>query len=337
MSSSDTQEPHMTQAWGNAMAQALEMEGLDSKSLFREAGVPYQFSADPACRIETRQASALYRLAVEITGNPAFGIKVAHYMQPLTLNALGYSIFASSTLFDFCKRLENYFRLVSDNASHRLVEKSNGFHLEIAVSNTRVSLEAIDAWAAYIVQICRVIHRPDFSPLRVELVRPRPESHAEDFEKFFKSTLVYSAPRNTIVFRNEDIHERLPLANSDLARRNDEVVIEYLARLDKDDILRRVEAKIVMLLPTGECSKERVAAELGMSLSSLQKKLELKKINYQEILDELRSVLARQYMEQQKLPVGEIAYLLGFNDTSNFSRAFRRWTGQSPSDYRHNL
>ena len=317
------------------MAQALDMEGIDSRSLFEKAGIPYQSASDPTCRIETHKTTKLYQMALEATQNPAFGLKVASYMLPGSLHALGYSLYTSSTLHDVCRRLERYFRLVSDNAEHYLREDSDAYCLEIKITNPDVCLETVDALTCYIVQTCRNIYRPNFSPLRIELRRPEPTTHCEDFERFFKAPISFSADNNAIYFDKNDMLAPLPIADSELARRNDEVVIEHLSRLDRSDIVRQVEAKIVGLLPTGDCSKERVASELNMSLTNLYNKLEQKQTSYQEILEQLRSNLARQYIEQKNMPISQITYLLGFSDTSNFSRAFRRWTGQSPSQYRN--
>lgn len=334
MTAPTTQEPRTTLGWTNAMAQALEMEDIDSKGLFEKAGIPYQSMTNPTCRIETRKTSKLFQLALEATQNPAFGIKVANYIQPSTLHALGFSLYSSSTLYDFCRRLERYFRLLSDDAQHFLREDNDAYCLEIKITNSDVCFETVDAYVCFLVQTCRNIYHPSFSPLRIELRRPPPHTHREDFERFFKAPVSFSTENNAIYFDKTDMVAPLPAADSELARRNDEVVIEHLSRLDRSDIVRQVEAKIVELLPTGDCSKEKIASELNMSLSKLYNKLEQKKTTYQKILEELRSGLARQYIEQKNMPISQVTYLLGFSDTSNFSRAFRRWTGQSPSSYR---
>jgi AraC-like DNA-binding protein len=98
-------------------------------------------------------------------------------------------------------------------------------------------------------------------------------------------------------------------------------------------VIRQVEASIIELLPTGDCSRDAIAARLNMSPRSLLNKLEQRNTSYKEVLAMLRSTLAQQYIEQQNMPITEITFLLGFSDTSSFSRAFRRWTGKSPSDY----
>ena len=110
--------------------------------------------------------------------------------------------------------------------------------------------------------------------------------------------------------------------------------MKMLADTVKGDLVMQVRAKLVEMLPSGECSKEDVAKELYMSVRTLHNKLEKLGKSYQLVLDETREELAGQYMQQQHRSISEIAYLLGFSDCSNFSRAFKRWTGLNYSEYR---
>ncbi|TXS92771.1 AraC family transcriptional regulator [Parahaliea maris] len=327
-------EPKTIAGWTRAIAMAIEVQGLDSASLFHQADISPCSTSDPDQRIEASRVTHLMRLAVEVSGNPAFGLLVARQFQPTFLHALGFSLYSSTTLHDVCVRLARYSRLVSDNISHSLLEAENCYMFKVELVNPNASIESLDGWVGAIIQICRQIYRPDFSPLRIELVRSRPLSHAEDFEQFFGAPVSFAQPANVIYFTRADMHEQLPSGSSVLSQRNDEIVIEYLARLDKEDIVHQVEDKLLKLLPTGDFSKTRVADLLNMSRSKLHNKLEEKNTSYQEILEALRSDLARKYIEQNSFSFSEVAYLLGFTDTSNFSRAFRRWTGMTPSQFK---
>ncbi len=327
-------EPRTTVGWTNAIAMAFEMQGQNSVLLFKEAGIPYQSTSDPSCRIEAHKIFKLMQLAVKATDNPSFGLIVACNFQPAHFHALGFSLYSSNSLYDFCLRLVRYFKLLSDNVRHHLYEDNEHFRLVIELINPRASLESLDGWIGAIVHMCRNIYRPDFAPLKLELERPQPDSHAEDFERFFRAPVMFSAPTNTLYIAKADMLAPLPSGSPELARRNDEVIIEHLARLDREDIVHQVASKIIELLPTGECSRDRVASLLRISRRKLHNKLEQKNTSYQEILENLRSDLARQYIDQKNISLSEITYLLGFTDTSNFARAFRRWTGVSPSQYR---
>ena len=126
----------------------------------------------------------------------------------------------------------------------------------------------------------------------------------------------------------------LPGASPDMAQHNDEIVMGYLAQMDRQDIVNRVRRLIIEELASGNLSKQGVADKMHMSPRNLQLKLAAENTTFQDILDNTRQSLATGYMEQSHLAITEIAYLLGFSDASNFTRAFRRWFGVSPREYR---
>ena len=334
MHTSTIENPLTMLSWTNAIAQALEAQGVKSRPLFDRVNIPYPSTVDPTDRIESQKVSTLLQLAVTATGDPAFGLTLPPYLHVANFQALGFALFSSSTLHEFCLRLVRFFKLISDASQHRLEEKGEVFKLTLEILSPAICDESVEAWIGTIVQFCRSIYRPDFSPQRVDLRRAAPSSGADKFGLFFNAPVNFCADDNALYFDREDMFFSLPTANKELGRRHDEVLIEHLARLDKGDIVRQIEANIVELLPTGECSRDKIASRLNMSPRSLLNKLEQKNTSYKEILEDLRSTLAQQYIEQKGMPITEITFLLGFSDTSSFSRAFRRWTGKAPSDFR---
>jgi AraC-like DNA-binding protein len=119
-----------------------------------------------------------------------------------------------------------------------------------------------------------------------------------------------------------------------LAQLNDNVANQYLARLDKTDVVTGVTLKIIELLPSGDCSREKVAEALCMSPATLQVRLAKRGTNFLQLMDDTRRELACNYMQQRTRSVTEITFVLGFTSTSNFARAFKRWTGLSPTQFR---
>lgn len=118
-----------------------------------------------------------------------------------------------------------------------------------------------------------------------------------------------------------------------LARNNDQVAVTYLARLESASLSSRVLAALVQGLPDGPPSKAAVARQLGMSPRNLQRHLAEEGTSYKSLLNDARVDLARNYVREGRLSVTEIAFVLGFADTSTFSRAFKRWTRKSPRQY----
>jgi AraC-like DNA-binding protein len=334
MDSYDALDPHIIAGWAIAVAQALDARGLDSRAIFGQAGIDLNAARKPTARFPASRMSRVYDLAEEATDDPSFGLSIAEYVHPTSLHALGFSLFASSTLESFCRRVVRYFRLVTTNAECQFERTASECRLVMVPTIDRQEYYPQDAWMATLVRFIREIYRPDFAPQGVCLRRPRPKLNLHRFEELFRTTVDYACDANRLIFDPRDMQVPLPAANAELARQNDAVVMALLARMDRDDIIVRVRSLFVELLPSGDCSKETVAARLNMSERSLQSKLAARDTSYRNLLNETRRELAEQYIRQGLHSVSEVTYLLGFADVSSFSRAFRSWTGASPSEFR---
>jgi AraC-like DNA-binding protein len=126
----------------------------------------------------------------------------------------------------------------------------------------------------------------------------------------------------------------LPTANSELARACDRIIHEYLARLESGTTSQLIRNRLLNTLSKCEISEEVIAHSLHMSLRTLQRTLKEDGLTFKGLVDDLRHELAIQYIRDSRLAIGESAYLLGFSGPSNFTRAFRRWTGMSPNFFR---
>jgi len=118
---------------------------------------------------------------------------------------------------------------------------------------------------------------------------------------------------------------------------NEDVAMKYLVSLERASPVMQVKAQLVAMLPEGQVPESAVAERLNMSLRSLQRKLHEEHTSFSEIYNSIRRELANEYIQDSQMSMTEIAYLLGFSEQANFSRAFRRWYGTSPSEARQNL
>jgi AraC-like DNA-binding protein len=323
--------------YGLAMQKALQANGYDTAGIFAAAGIDQTPSNNPLERLTTAQVAALFQECVKLTGNPAVGLTVARFMHPSTLHALGYSLLASSTLRDCCERLVNYFRLASEQGEVRIIEEDDTFCITTQALTDGVAFETMDAWHAFLVRLFRLLYKPDFAPLSVRLARPCPAGYEEQYLKSFHAPVTFDAAYCEICLDRAAVDEPLLGGNREIAHQNDRIIEEYLAALDHADIITRVKQIIIQTLSSGSCNKQRVASEMAMSPSALQQKLAHLDSSFQNLLNQVRQSLALAYMEQARVSITEMSFLLGFSDTSSFTRAFRRWTGQSPRDYRREL
>jgi AraC-like DNA-binding protein len=314
---------------------ALESYGVDPADMFERAGLDPGKLYDPNARYRDTRIYKLWQLAVQATRDPYIGLKVASLWHPSTAHALGYAWLASATLRDALERTVRYFRIMNDKERLILEESDEEFRLiiENPIADYPTAPEDLDASFAALIHLCRMCHGDSFRPLRITMRRPEPPDPAP-FTEHFRAPIQYSGNENSVCFDKVDAQVPLPTANAEVARANEKIVQDYLARFDRSSVAMQVRARLTEQLSSGHATQESVAGALHMSLRSLQRRLKNEGTSYKDLLDETRRELARHYMAESHLSINEITYLLGFSEPSNFSRAFRRWTGKSPSVYR---
>ena len=136
------------------------------------------------------------------------------------------------------------------------------------------------------------------------------------------------------MFKRSDLDRPLPASNRELAQANDRILADYLAELQRNRLVNQVRAALIDELPNGKPSEEVIAQAVYMGARTLQRKLAGEGSSFSKLLDEVRKELAERYIEDQTRTISEVSFLLGFSESSAFSRAFRRWTGEAPSRYR---
>lgn len=319
--------------WAATILRAVEARGIDARPLAVQAGID-PAALGPDARVPRPALNRLWELAVEATGDPAFGIEASRFTAQTTFHALGYAVLASVTLKEALERVIRYRRLIGDVLELRLVDAGDRYRFEIDVSSQPgIPYQAVDAIATTIVRQARLLHAPrSCNPLAVTFARAAPADLAP-YRRTFRAPLRFAQPANAVEFARADVEDRLPSGNAELARGNDEVLVRYLARLEQTRVSSRVQQALLDALPDGAPSKTAVARRLGMSARNLQRHLADEGTSFKGLLNEARVSLARHYVADGRLSVTEIAFVLGFADTSTFSRAFKRWTGMSPREY----
>lgn len=315
---------------------SIETYGLDPRALFERAGLDPDSLENPLARYPYRDVRKVWELSIEETGDPCFALIAARQWHPSNFHALGYAWLASRSLKEALQRLIRYFRVVTtDPEELSLVETDQAY--EFMIDTSSVVYRGLDAEYDFILAIlidaCRLSLGEGFNPQRVCLQRS-PPSCRDRFEKFFGCLPEFDAPNYLLSFDKAALDKQLPTGNAEVARANDQVILRYLAQLNRSDLVMRVKVALIENLPSGQVSKEQVSEALGVSLRTLQRKLHDEGTSFKQLLDETRHELADGYIKNHQVSLGEITYLLGFSEASNFSRAFKRWTGSSPTEFR---
>jgi len=173
----------------------------------------------------------------------------------------------------------------------------------------------------------------NFSP--VEITLPcAPGPSALMLETRLHCPLRFGDKQIELVLPRADMEKSLGSANPELSRLNEQVVIKHLSLLDQETLALKVQQKIVDALPSGRVTEQDIAKVLNMSQRSLQRHLAEEGHSFGDILQTTRKELANSYLQDSQLSINEVAYLLGFSEQANFTRACKRWFGASPTAFR---
>jgi AraC-like DNA-binding protein len=320
--------------WAQVVVRALEAQGFASHALLQEAGIDPRTLHDANQRIALSSMSALWRAALRVSEDDCFGLRVAGFCYPTDFHGLVFAVQSSSTLIEALERAVRFSGVITTSADMRVIRLPTCARLVYGTAN-RVEVEqvATEALIACSLQFIRQawVGLPVISQVRLARRAPADPHH---WAQLLGCPVEFEARENAIDYRNNWLDAPLRTGNCDVARGLDTVMSDYLERQRRSNLPERVRAAIVRQLPVGEVQQRKVADELGMSVRNLHRHLIKHSTSFKTLLDESRQQMAFSYLRQPHCSANEVCYRLGFNDPSSFNRAFRRWTGVSPGQWR---
>ena len=325
--------------WSVAVGRALDSLGCDGDALLKAAGVDLSEKLNVDARFNAHHTRQLWQLALAETGQVDIGLQVARFVCPTTFHALGFSLWASTSLLDALKRMVRFDVLLNDGCTLQIEQRDascQAFTMSVKELNGQplVTSEGVDYFLGAVVKMFRDMSTDDFAPREVFLQRAEP-AHAKKWHNYFQCDVQFGAAKNQIIFDDADLNRTLPTGNAALAEQNDKLVEAYLSRMEMQDICGQVRSALIDLMPLGITTMDGVAEALGIYPRTLQYKLQQQNTTLQKLRDQIREELARQYLQHSRKSFTQIAYSLGFSDPAHFNRAFKRWSGETPTAYRN--
>jgi AraC-like DNA-binding protein len=165
-----------------------------------------------------------------------------------------------------------------------------------------------------------------------------PPENTSEHRRIFRAPVRFAQVSNELFFHRSLLD--VPIARADLGlctvldRHAEELLAKFSAQGRPQNVVDQVRQILSIALRGGDPGLEASARQLRMSARTLQRKLNEKGTSHQDLLDEMRRELSMRYLQEPEVAICEVAYLLGFSESSAFHRAFRRWTGTTPRDYR---
>jgi AraC-like DNA-binding protein len=315
-------------------------KGADRKALLDRAGLEAAALDDPDNRVALSAYTALMEAGIAQLHEPALALQFGEAVRMQEISIVGLICEAAATTMEVGRQLNRYSRLMLDSGGAadlvRGVPGPEGLWMEVVSAAYARDRWMVEAELARLVCNTRAMFagNPAFEamvfPREVHFLHAAPD-HAHEYERIFRAPIVFGSNRAALLLDPTFVLLQQPPTNryvfGVLSARADALLKELEA---SNSVRARVESVLLPILHTGDAAMDNVAAAMGLSRRSLQRKLAAEGTTFEKVLDALRRRMALDYLNGRKASVNEIAYLVGFSEAASFSRAFKRWTGTTP-------
>jgi len=316
------------------LIERAERMGARRADLLARAGLAESILSEPDARIASARHWELWRAVMEQLPDPALGVKLGSNVHVRQAGLVGYSMLHSPSLDHAITRLIRYERILEDTTYLKLEHDGNRVCLLVEEPLPLAGLrQPIESDVAAMVTCFREITGVERLPLKVQLPYPRPAT-IEPYRPVLGDSIDFDAPRAAIIFDAADMALPVVARDETLCSYLDDHANRILKSLAARSYAERVQKVLWEELSEGQPTIKTVARALGTSTRTLQRRLRDEGVNFAELLDTFRRRMAGELLQRHDLAVYEVAFLLGYSEPSTFFRAFRRWTGMSPLQYR---
>mgnify|MGYP003477833482 FL=1 len=317
-----------------AIPAVLEQLNADPDAVFVRARVDRALFDDPTNMIGITSVGRLVHECVEVTGCEHFGLLVGQQGGLQSFGLIGLAVRHSPDVETALRRLGTYQHLYHGGQVIALEVHGDIAMLRYAVTSPGVdALDQIDDGAlAIFCNVFRALCGPDWLPMEVRFAHRRPDN-LRPFVRFFQTSLTFDAEQSALVFSANWLRMRLPPVDADLERLLLQQVRE-LERTHGKSFPDQVRGALRTGLLSGQSSADQVAALFSMHRRTMTRRLAASGLSFAALVDEGRFEISRQMLELTTLDVKQIAAALDYADASAFTRAFHRWSGTTPSEWR---
>jgi AraC-like DNA-binding protein len=330
-------------AYLQGLVEHLQRHGVAPEVLLAHAQLSPEVLSQRDQRIAASAYLTLLGEGVRLTGDQYLGLHLGESVRPGYYGVLGYLIMSCATLADALHRQARYASLVGNlglvvlddeparPGSEPLVAHS--WQPLLAQQQRQLSEETLAGWVSF----GRWISGLDIAPTEVRFSHPAPADTSEH-ARIFRCPVLFDQPDNALVFPRRLLAAPLNQADAQVRGMLDDYADRLLAELNRgNSVLDRARLELARQLPEQGPDLEAIAAALALSPRTLQRRLREGGLSFSQLVDETRQQLVLHYLRDPALELAEIAFLVGFSEPGSLARAFRRWTGTSPGEYRRHL
>ena len=314
--------------------------GIEPAQLLALAQLSPEILAQRDQRIAASTYLELLGQGVRLSGDDCLGLHLGEAIRPGYYGVLGYLIMSCPTLADALHRQARYAALVGNLGHIELEDWPQGDSPEPLVvhrwtpllpqQQRQIAEETLAGWVTF----GRWVTGLDEPPLEVHFQHPAP-ADAGEHQRLFRCPVKFAQAQNALIFPKRLLAVPLGQADAQVRLMLDAYADRRLSEIEQGhSVLDRARALLARQLPEQGLELEQLAAQLALSPRTLQRRLREAGLSFSQLVDETRQQLVLHYLRDPALELADIAFLVGFSEAGSLARAFRRWTGQTPAEYR---
>lgn len=288
------------------------------------------------------QVNAVWQAAVTQTGNPLIGLHAGEQVHFESIGIVGFTMQNSPDLYTAFERATYYNNIYSSLLAISLQSKKETVRVQFTPLPVFVhtfpeaARQSVESSMAFAAKAAEKLSGKRITPQLVRFGFPAPVRRLlPAYEQVFGSILVFGEPESELLFATRDLQSPVVTYNQRLYQLLDvEAEKRLQARKDGQNFTGQVRQVIAGLLKGRYVGVEGVASALGTSVRTLQRKLQEEGQTFGQVLEAQQHAYAVAYLKESSLTIAEIGYLLGYAEPGVFTKAFKRWTGRSPSEFR---
>jgi len=311
--------------------------GLSHEDMFQGTGLDGLWMKRDDAKISMTQYLQIVENALTHTGNPALGLSVGKGQMLFEYGVWGYAIMSCATAGEAMNVAFKYWELNGALVDVDIIMEDDRILWKITPSFTggdeRLIRFAVEEFLSTTAVACEFLFGQPLNAVCVHIAYPRPE-HAERYRDIIHCPVMFDS-ENTVLILGRELMD-LPTVTGHFRMKHhcENLCQELMMKLSQADKMIGIIRQHVIQSMGRFPQAEDMAHQLSMSPRTFYRRLRERNTSYQAILDEVRSELAMSYLGQTHLSVDQISDLIGFTETTTFRRAFKKWTGHSPSEYR---
>ena len=309
--------------------------GLDVNAIYSRLGYDASKLAQRDLRTPHQQQAFFWATVEAVTGDPDVGLHLCPHLPLFRGDVIEYLMFSSPTFGEGWGRAIKYLRLISDALDVSMLQDEQGTRARVSATTLEApQLRHTEICVIYeMIQFARSVSDNQSSPLRLSL-RVSRCAPLKEYETIFGCPVTFDAEHSEIWFNPTILDYRSPRWDPDLLNLHEDLAEKRLSKLKRQDLVERIRTVFSQRLELENCELEDVARELEMPPRRLRFELTQADTSFSELLADFRFALARKLLRSTAEPIENIVYLTGFSEPSTFYRAFKRWSGMTPVQYR---